>query len=55
MDKPRGVKVCLFHQYLQLPEITIVPAGVAVEQVVFLIDWEMAITTICVVDGEMEE
>lgn len=38
---PCGVKVCLFHEHLQMSEGTKVPAGVTIKQVVFLIHWEV--------------
>lgn len=39
---PRVVKVCLLHEYLQMSKGAKVPAGVAVKQVVFLINWKVA-------------
>ncbi len=43
---PCRVEICLLHEYLQMSKGTKVPAGIAVEQVVFLIHWEVAEMTI---------
>lgn len=43
---PRGVEVGLLYKRLQASEGTKVPAGVAVEQVILLIDWEVAETAV---------
>lgn len=39
---PCGVEVCLLHEDPEMPEGPKVPAGVAVEQVVFVIHREVA-------------
>lgn len=43
---PCGVEVGLLYKRLQASEGTKVPAGVAVEQVILLIDWEVAETAV---------
>lgn len=48
------VEVGLRHQYLQLSEGTKVPSRVAVEQVVFLIYWEVAETTVLGIQSTVE-
>lgn len=43
---PCGVEVCLLHEDPETPEGPKVPAGVAVEQVVFVIHREVAATAV---------